>query len=351
VPADYTPLAVHDGAVYLTTVERLDLAAVTAEFEKTLQPLTTERPSPEAKWSRVRITKLGPDGARQETVLQGDWFIFDTRDQKMDGWAIGVDRDGYLHLVGGQHNQPNRAYYLPGAWEKMGLAGEAEQAPRLMYWVSQRPGDITSLRFVGQRDHPQCVPCVWLNYMNFVSSPDGTLFVYGRDFVWTWGLYRYDAAARRWTALGGSMAAMLADARTTDPAWVKSLGPTAPYFGPPSEPVLVGAWQPGAYNFNRATWGVRFDRTGRMHVKMSIWGVGERARLTDGPVYAYSDDKGETFHRADGTPLKLPLTVNPIPGHDAHMDRHQSRQWFALWTSLIRHAGHTTPSHPIGACR
>jgi len=33
VPADYTPIAVHDGAVYLTSVERLGFAAVTAEFE------------------------------------------------------------------------------------------------------------------------------------------------------------------------------------------------------------------------------------------------------------------------------------------------------------------------------
>ena len=61
--------------------------------------------------------------------------------------------------------------------------------------------------------------------------------------------------------------------------------------------------------------------------------------MTDGPVYAYSDDLGDTFHRADGTRLELPLTVNPIPGHHAAMDFHSTRRWFDLWYSLLRHAG------------
>ncbi|MGM0485662.1 MAG: hypothetical protein ACQESR_02750, partial [Planctomycetota bacterium] len=122
------------------------------------------------------------------------------------------------------------------------------------------------------------------------------------------------------------------------------LGGKVQYHGPGDG--LVAAFQLMGYNINRA-WpgrvkgigGVEFDRTGRMHVQMPIFGVGEAGRMTSGPVYAYSDDLGETFHRADGTPLELPLTVNPIPGHDADMDHHSTRQWFDLWMSLIREAG------------
>ena len=182
-----------------------------------------------------------------------------------------------------------------------------------------------------------------MNYMNFARSPDGTLFLYGRDHIWTWGLYRYDATERRWTGLGGSTVNMLNAAKASAADWSRSLGDTIPCYGPTPARVLVGAWQPGAYNFNRSSWGVRFDRTGRMHIQMGIWGVGERGRMTDGPVYAYSDDHGDTFHRADGKRLKLPLTVNPVPGHHASMAFHSTRKRFNVWISLVRHAGFSTP--------
>jgi hypothetical protein len=68
-------------------------------------------------------------------------------------------------------------------------------------------------------------------------------------------------------------------------------------------------------------------------------------------VYAWSDDCGDTFHRADGSPVRLPLTVNPAPEHNAEIDcdnthqhhnsdQHLTRQWWELWLGLIRHAGY-----------
>lgn len=342
-PADYTPIDVHNGHTYMTVVERLSQEEVEREYEEALKGLADERPAPDTRWSRVKILRIDGEGNEQEAPLEGDWFIFDARDAKMDGWALGIDRDRYVHLIGGQHNSPNQRNYIPGSWEKMGLSAEGDQRPRMMYWVSKEPGNIESFEFVGQRGNPRGVPCGWMNYMNFARSPDGTLFLYGRDHIWTWGLYRYDAEARRWTGLGGSTTAMLDDAKATAPGWSKCLEAAVPYYGPTPARVLVGAWQPGAYNFNRSSWGVRFDRTGRVHVQMGIWGVGEGGRMTNGPVYAYSDDLGDTFHRADGTRLRLPLTVNPVPEHHADMAFHSTRQWFDLWTSLLRHAGYSAP--------
>jgi len=342
-PADYTPIAVHKGTTYLTVVERLSQEDVEKQYRNVLQELTAERPATGRKWSRVKVLRIDAGGREQEALLEGGWLIFDARDAKMDGWAIGVDRDGYVHLIGGQHNSPNQGNYIPGSWEKMGLSTDRGQRPRSMYWVSKEPGSITAFDFVGRRGDPRSVPCGWMNYMNFARSPGGTLFLYGRDHIWTWGLYRYDADARRWTGLGGSTTSMLESAKAKTPHWSEHLGATVPYYGPAASRVLVGAWQPGAYNFNRSSWGIRFDRTGRMHVQMGIWGVGENGRMTNGPVYAYSDDLGDTFHRADGVRLRLPLTVNPVPGHHADMRFHSTRQWFSLWVSLMRHAGYSAP--------
>ena len=73
-----------------------------------------------------------------------------------------------------------------------------------------------------------------------------------------------------------------------------------------------------------------------MHVRMPILGVGEEGRMTSGPVYAYSDDQGRTFHAADGGELELPLTVNPIPGHNGSIVGGLMKTRYELWWSLVR---------------
>jgi hypothetical protein len=338
-PADYTPVDTHDGATYMTVVERVPQAEVERQSRDVLRHPAGNPPATDAKWSRVRILKINPNGTEQEALLGGRWFIFDARDAKMDGWAVGIDKQGYVHLVGGQHNSPQADNYLPGSWAKMGIA----TGPKIMYWVSKEPGNIASMEFVGATKDPRRVPCGWMNYMNFARNPAGVLFLYGRDHIWTWGLYRYDVKTRRWTNLGGSPITMLQTAKKTNAAWSRSIADAGSGFGPSPHRVLVYAWQPGAYNFCRSSWGIRFDRTGRMHVEMGIHGVGEDARIVNGPVYAYSDDLGNTFHRADGTKLRLPLTVNPVPNHHADVRHHDTDTWLRVWTSLLQHAGYTIP--------
>jgi len=243
--------------------------------------------------------------------------------------------------MGGQHNSPNPDHYIPGSWEAIGLSRSKgnEAYPTLMYWVSTAPNDIRSFEFVGQRGNSRRVPCGWMNYMQFTQSPDGTLLLYGRDHIWSWGLYRYDTGSRRWRGIGGSAKRMVNSAQALNPTWHEQHANHPTTYGVPGHPVLVYAWQPGSYQFNRTGWGVRFDRTGRMHVLIQIHGLGEGARMVDGPVYAWSDDLGKTFHRADGTPLSLPLTVNPIPGHHADLNAHNSKQWWDLWRSILSEAG------------
>jgi hypothetical protein len=140
----------------------------------------------------------------------------------------------------------------------------------------------------------------------------------------------------------GSGGRMMDHAKNGNPEWYANLGRTVPYFGPADG--LVVAWQPGAYNFCR-TWpnltgnvvrGITFDPTSRMHVCLALLGVIEGGEVTHRPVYAYSDDLGETFYRADGERLELPLTHNPIPGHNADRTLEPARSHFEVWTSLVK---------------
>ncbi|NNJ86032.1 MAG: hypothetical protein HKP20_02575 [Akkermansiaceae bacterium] len=135
---------------------------------------------------------------------------------------------------------------------------------------------------------------------------------------------------------------MMNTAKRLNPKWYSNLGGTTPYFGPADS--FVAAWQPGAYNFCR-TWpnlvgnsvrGITFDRSGRMHVSLALLGVIEGGEVTHRPVYAYSDDLGDTFHGADGKRLTLPLTHNPIPGHNADRTLEPMRSHFELWSSLVK---------------
>ncbi len=297
---------------------------------------------------RVKITKTLVDCSAQTAFLEDENFIFDGTDLKLRGWSIAVDKDGYLHLVGGQHNAPNPDNYIPGSWEKMGLSRDKASSnyPSQMYWVSEKPGDITSFKFAGQKNNPRRILSPdYLNYMNFVQDNNGELYVYGRISVngWqSWGLYRYDTEARQWMPLGGEACDAMASANKAYPDWhndlirnIRGSIPVEP--GPKS---LAWAWQPHFYNYCRATWGVQFDKTNRMHVRVPIRGLDAECRIIDHDLYAWSDDGGKSFHRADGSEVVLPLTVNPAPEHNADIYLNGTELWFDLWISLLKQAGY-----------
>ncbi len=295
---------------------------------------------------RVRIHRIDPQGRTESALLEGPWFIFEGSDTKLLGWTIDVDERGRLHLIGGMHNTPHPGLYLPGSWEQMGLSRSRndDNFPTVLYWVSRRPGDIGSFEFAGRRTDPRNIPAPGMNYMNLVRDPDDVMFLYGRigaQGIQSWGFYRYDAASERWGAVGGDANDVYQAARAAHGDIFLQRGGShwEPRPFTPAETVFVWAWQPSFYNYIRG-WGVRFDRTGRMHVRVPIRALGTNARVRDAQVYAYSDDRGASFFRADGTPLALPLTANPAPGHHADLDHDSSGHRLLLWHSLLRHAGY-----------
>ena len=170
------------------------------------------------------------------------------------------------------------------------------------------------------------------------------LYIYGRINLagfQSWGLYRYNAKARRWHPISGKARDLLSTVKTSLPDWHKYLISQVRGYVPDKgdDHALVWAWQPHFYNYCRSQFGIRFDKTNRMHLRLPIRGLGREGQIIDDDVYAYSDDEGQTFHRADGSKVKLPLTVNPSPEHEAAMSRHSTGQWWRLWRSNLRYAG------------
>ena len=353
----YTAVAEHNGFTYTLGAGKSYMGVEPIsrdDFEKALEALAATYPAVK-EWRkadaphlyRVKIIKADADGNEQTSYLEGVNFIFDGSDAKVRGWSVAIDNDGYVHIVGGQHNAPNPNAYIPGSWEKIGLSRDrdSDDFPNQLYWVSTRPGDIESFEFAGQRSNPRQIPSPgYLNYMNFVQDNNGVLYLYGRINVsgWqSWGLYRYDVAPRRWTDLGGDACSVIAAAEERNPGWTNFLIRQIRGRIPPGSKSLVWAWQPHFYNYCRANrWGVHFDRANRMHVRVPIRGLDANARIVDADVYAYSDDGGKTFHRADGTKVELPLTVNPAPAHLADVSAHSTQEYWSLWLSLLRHAGY-----------
>lgn len=358
---DYTATAHYNGVTYKVGtgvawqgVEKIPVD----EFESIVNELSQEYPaakdwlpSDSPHLYRVPITKIDANGKEQKIYLEGKNFILEGSDEKCRAWSIFVDELGYVHLTGGQHNSPNSNYYIPGSWEKMGVSRDKEndQYPLQMYWVSSKPESIDSFEFAGRRNDPRAIPASYLNYMCVLQSLQNETYLYGRSEAFgfqCWGMFGYDATKKRWTPVGGDPAKVIASARQHDPQWLdylhdsikaKNKIPDAPS----DNRSLVWAWQPPFYNFCRDLWGARFDRTGRMHVSMQIAGLDGYGYNRSTSVYAWSDDRGKTFHRADGTKVELPLTVNPAPEHDAEIAL--SRQWWNLWASLLNEAAYGVP--------
>lgn len=354
----YTPAAEYNGFTYKLGEGKEYAGSVLVteqEYREAVKVLAPQYPAAAAWRSngnvknlyRVKITKTDAAGNVETSFLEGDWFIFDGSDRKVHAWSIGIDKLGYIHIMGGQHNAPNPANFIPGSWEQSDLPRDpkSEAFPQQLYWVSKEPGRIDKFEFVGRRNDPRHLPPSYWNYMNFVQDNNGELYVYGRIEVSGWqsfGLYRYDVVTRRWSAIGGEACDIIANCEANDPGWTARLVRQVRGQVPrqPGEKTLAWAWQAHFYNYCRAIWGVRFDRTNRMHVGLGIHGLADRTSMRDGNLYAYSDDGGQTFHRVDGSRVELPLTINPAPAHNADVDKHADARWWNLYRSLVDEAGY-----------
>ena len=315
----YTPMVHYKGSTYIAGVEWVSKEELAGLPQAALWKEVTD------EWlARAVITKIDPDGKQTTVRLEGDEFIFSASDVKMHGWSLGVDRDGYLHLTGAMHNIVIYERFIPGSLEKLGLSRDYgfqdPKAPNIMYWVSEKPGDITSFKFMGRRDNPRTIPVLQgLNYMSIEQDRLGNLYVFGRIYcqgMQAFALCRYDADSKRWKNLGG----FAPDMKKEDPVWadhqimIGDVGLVRSLQVAPDDPRTKAIfWDKGTswYAFSRGC--LRFDKQNRMHFSVPLRSIGPDGIMVSQALYAYSDDCGETFHRADGTPVRLPMGGVPGP--------------------------------------
>lgn len=230
---------------------------------------------------RTCIAKKSPDGSIATNVI----FEQTDPDPYHNEPSVGIDRDGYIHVVGNMHNSPygrpdNGNPYYEHPWQ---------------YKVSDRPEDISSFTFVGD-DPERTIPGTWISYPFFARDRQGVLHIAFRHRVrfnagWSPGIMagvvaQYDADARKWQMLGG----------TDYEHGVKTL-----------------IWNPdGVSAYQGYKVRVFFDRKNRMHVGWDVYTTKENRGGSGAThvLYTCSEDGGKTFRRADGQAhAKLPITV------------------------------------------
>jgi hypothetical protein len=230
---------------------------------------------------KTMIVKKSSDGTVSKNVI----FEETDSDPWHNGASVGIDRKGYIHVAGNMHLSPfnhpqngNALYQY--AWQ---------------YVVSDKPEDISSFTFVGN-DQSRTIPGTWISYPAFARDTNGVLFVSFCHRVkfgtgWSPGIMaaaiaRYDADAKIWEMLGG----------TDYPHGVKT------FFWNDSgaEGTAFQPYRPRIF----------FDRDSGMHVTwVADDGHGSSGYHTH-VLYAYSDDGGESFKRADGSFYEtLPITL------------------------------------------
>ena len=115
--------------------------------------------------------------------------------------ALGIDENGYLHLVGDMHNYPR--YESPQAHLPLRYAYK-----NIMYWRSDNPLDISSFSFKGDQAG-QCPPGFGFTYQVFFNDLNGKLHFTARahqtssNAVRCAPFSRYDAGTGTWSAIGG----------------------------------------------------------------------------------------------------------------------------------------------------
>jgi len=223
--------------------------------------------------------------------------------------ALGIDENGYLHMVGDMHNYPRydaSMAHLPLRYFDKNI----------MYWRSDNPLDISSFSFKG--DQPgECPTGAGFTYLFFFNDLYGKLHITSRaqqnlSYGTRCATYsRYDAGSGLWSTIGGA----------PDPSDPNSTPCT--FYDDGYEHNEDGS-SSGKYSKLRPH-GV-FDRQNNMHLlspmlrdpTLNPIGLGNGFHFTDCLVYAQSQDGGSNFSTAGGSEIILPATVN-LTDHRAEL--------------------------------
>lgn len=233
-------------------------------------------------------------------------------------WSIGIDSDGYLHVMGDMHNYP----YGPSPVTACGSttpAGSAEssstylptrlQCQIALYWKSNNAYDASG-GFTFKGGSTSTAPnAVSITYPRFIHAPNGDLYFTSlgkavrdssskRTGQMAVLLHKYNPGTGSWTALGASVSGLITD--------TPSAASTTyfPAFFWENGGVADGSAHPWFQGFQHQ---FRFDRRGTLHFCAAI-NVDPSSQKNTRLLYASSPDGGATWKRADGTTIGgLPL--------------------------------------------
>ena len=214
-------------------------------------------------------------------------------------FSLGVDNEGYIHVIGGIHNaSPN-------------------------YYVSTNADDISSFEFRGNDLSLGGVQGTQMTYQSFVRSNKGTLFVSYRnnvveDFVTgarSIALARYDTKTKKWTMIGGKnyqVTNMSCQTKTGEQTGITAFVWNPSGVGDMRVPSGQCATQAHYQGYQLR---VKFDQNNRMHV---TYNMADSINMAAGQdvskymthlFYAYSPDEGDTWFKANGNPITtFPIT-------------------------------------------
>lgn len=231
---------------------------------------------------RGRLAKISPDG-HIEYVTVIPKHLEDTH----NGIQVGVDKDGFIHVFGDMHHsplhgkRPRDREHLDEVWQ---------------YWVSEKPEDISSFKFVGNT--PQAPPGTRITYVHFAKDNHGELYIAYRNGIIGKGyvhgvmagtVARYDTKRKRWNALGG----------------------TSPFEIPATVWTAQGI-RKGVTGYQSYKIAMRFDRRNHLHLVWTNFGENSPRVGASGAeylLYAKSNNGGKSWQHADGRRIrKLPIT-------------------------------------------
>jgi len=250
-----------------------------------------------------KIDETDSDNIQTALIDTIETDIYRVFDDVHHRFAIGIDQLGYIHVIGDMHHGnlgSKRDVSVDNPLPKRFNGSIGGQ----MYWVSDRPEDISSFSFVGF-DSLRAIPCNGLTYAHIEPDLNGKLYMVGRQSVraprqhipGTMGLslWRYDITKNSWEELGG-ISANNYDFTGQDAVF----------------PSIV--WEPHGYG-RKTVWyqgyshSIKFDHNNRLHL-LSLVNADDTYDGSTHVLYAYSDDGGDTFFRKNGSQISsLPIRV------------------------------------------
>ena len=247
------------------------------------------------------VMKIEPDGTTSTHQVMSDV----PNDNSHAEISIAVDNDGYIHWIGGQHNNaPN--YY------------RSTNAEDITSW-EELDSDYANGGLQGER----------ITYQQFFRSKNGTLFIMYRNNLRNihsyWGmrtllLAKYSTTDKKWTMIGGY------DYCTQSDGYYCGEKCGGDYYD-----IIAFAWNNSAVgngygegncvsrdHYQGYIGDIVFDDDNGMHVTYNLadsinvdYGANPRvvSKSMTHVFYAYSPDEGDTWYKADSSQINtFPIT-------------------------------------------